>query len=413
MPQFTRLPFTRREFLNQAGKGLGLIAFSQIAPSFVTQSLRANAPTAEKDRSILVLLQLAGGNDGLNTIVPYADDRYYNLRPNLGLPVKELFALNDHLGLHPECGAMHELFKEGRLSVLQNVGYPNPNRSHFRSMDIWESADDRSGGADSGWIGRYFDNSCSGTPAESNDPVSIFDGAEFPTTLQSQGSHSTLSLPNPGRRRDHNSRLMQMLAADDHHEENDPTHYLRHSLMNTLIHEQRVIRQLQNYRTPVDYPSTSLAQSLKQVAALIAAGLETRVYYVTLGGFDTHANQLNRHAALMRELSGALLAFDRDLRHHRMDDQVVTMTFSEFGRRPTENHGGGTDHGTAAPLFVMGSKVKGGLHGTAPNLNVTANGDLDYNTDFRQVYATILQRWFQCDPKAILGANYPPLDFLG
>lgn len=402
---------TRRDFLRSSVKGLGLVAFSQVAPAFLTRSLAAGAPLPEKDRRILVLVQLGGGNDGLNTVVPYSDDRYYNLRPQLGIAASELHRLDDHLGLHPSCDALARLWKDGQLSIVQNVGYPNPNRSHFRSMEIWETGAQGNETRHTGWLGRYFDHQCSGTPREEG-PLGIHLSQELPPTFLSEQPHPVHGIA--GRLHNYSEKdarnLLQGLGSIPL--EQAPGDYLSHSLLNALVIEERVAKILLNDRPEADYPGGSLATSLKQIAGLIAGGLETRVYFAHLGGFDTHANQSGTHQRLLGELSNALAAFQADLSARGLQDQVLTMTFSEFGRRPAQNGSGGTDHGTAAPLFVMGSKIGASLCGEAPDLGVSEKEDLTFSTDFRSVYATILQHWLECPAEPVLGADFPMLPFL-
>ena len=408
------LPLTRREFVRGAG-GLGFLAFSGVAPAFLARSAMAQTPAPERDRSILVIIQLAGGNDGLNTVIPFTDDRYYNLRPTLGLK-NNLLELNDDLALHPACQPLHELYGEGKLSIVQNVGYPNPNRSHFRSTEIWETGSDADACQREGWLGRYFDNDCAGSPeAESvdADPAAIHVGDMIPQTYLSLESHSLFGMKPYGkfdRGQDPADLAYEKLLQADHIEGN--ASYLQHTMMNTLVTERRVEKIIGKYKPQTTYPRTNLAQSLKRVAALIHADMETRVYFVSQGGYDTHANQLNNHQRLLTELSTSMSAFQKDLTAHSKDDQVMTMTFSEFGRRPAENGSGGTDHGTAAPLFVMGSKVKGGLLGQTPELVTDATKDLTYSTDFRGVYSSVLDKWLEADSSKILGDKYEHVPFV-
>ena len=410
------LPTTRREFLQRSGRGIGLLAFSQFAPSFLVESTLAATPAPEKDRPILVLVQLAGGNDGLNTVVPFEDAAYYRLRPTLGVAKGDVLRLNGLLGLHPACAGLHNLFQDGKLGVVQNVGYPNPNRSHFRSTEIWETGSDSNEYLASGWIGRFLDNACAGAPA-GTDPLAVHVTPDTPQSFLAQASHATFGL-NPNARGPRGLRdpltLLEALSqpsGGDHDHDNQG--FLQQTMMNALVTERRVQSVLGAYRSEVAYPGNSFGQSLRSVAALIAAGLPTRVYFVSLGGFDTHSNQLATHRNLLTTLSEGLIAFQKDLEVHRLDSQVLTMTFSEFGRRPAENESRGTDHGTAAPIFVMGSTVKGGLHGSAPSLALDRGQDLAYSTDFRQVYSTVLDRWFSCPTAVVLDGNYRPLGFIG
>ena len=410
------LPLTRREFIRRsAGGGLGFLAFSGVAPSFLTRSAQAQTPGPERDRTILVVIQLAGGNDGLNTVVPYSDDNYYKLRPRLALS-DGLHHLDDHVAFHPACQPLHQLFDEGQLSIIQNVGYPNPNRSHFRSTEIWETGSDSEAVRHEGWLGRFFDNTCTGSPEKdggSTDPAGVHVSDMIPQSFLSKKPHSLFGMKPRGRidgRSDPTDLAYEKLLRADHGSET--ASYLSHTMMNTLVTERRVEKIISGYKPMTEYPRSRLARSLQRVAALIHAGIETRVYYVSQGGYDTHANQLANHARLLGELSGAMQAFQKDLTAHRKDDQVLTMTFSEFGRRPSENGSLGTDHGTAAPLFVMGTPTRGGMLGTAPDLNVGQNKDLKYSTDFRSIYGTVLDRWLEADASKILGRPFNSVPFL-
>lgn len=407
------LPTTRREFLTWTGKGIGLLAFSQFAPSFLVQSTLAATPSPEKDRSILVLVQLAGGNDGLNTVIPYENPEYYRLRPTIGIKKEDALRLDDTLGLHPSLIALHELMKDGRASIIQNVGYPNPNHSHFRSSEIWETGSDSNQFLPTGWIGRFLDNACNGAPGEGSDPVAVHVTNELPQSFLSGKPHSTFGLRGGGGGNNkENLAFLEKLVKQDDHEANANASFLRATMMDALVTEQRVQKVIGGYKPESVYPGNPFAQSLRNVASLIASGMSTRVYFVSLGGFDTHSNQVNNHGNLLRTLSEGLAAFQKDLVAKKLDSQVLTMTFSEFGRRPNENESRGTDHGTAAPLFVMGSNLKGPLHGTAPSLNIKKNQDVEFSTDFRQVYATVLDKWFSCPTEQVLGKTYEPLKFI-
>lgn len=413
------LPSTRREFLRLSSQGIGLLAFSRFAPQFLVQSAAA-APLPEKDRRILVLVQLAGGNDGLNTVVPYADDAYHALRPTLALKAADVLRIDDHLGFHPACAPLHALLGEGRLGIVQNVGYPNPNRSHFRSSEIWETASAADESLPSGWIGRYLDNACGGTPEKGGDPMGIHINAEVPQAFGGTLPHNTYGLTlgtRAGRAGREDAALLESLAAmgeDPDHQPGDANHtFLRATLMDSLVSEKKIQQIIDRNRPEAAYPGGGFAQSLRNVAGLIAAGLSTRVYFVSLGGFDTHANQANAHTNLLRQLSEGLAAFQKDLTARGLHDQVLTMTFSEFGRRAYENESRGTDHGTAAPLFVMGKAVSGPLHGTAPKLDATQKADPEFSTDFRSVYATVLDRWLDSPADEVLGTKHERLGFLG
>jgi uncharacterized protein (DUF1501 family) len=412
-------PLTRREFLHHSGvRGLGLLSFSSYVPAFLARASAAQVPLAEKDRTILVLVQLAGGNDGLNTVIPFTNDHYHQLRPTLAIR-QGLHTITDDLALHPSCSALQRLYGDGRLAIIQNVGYPNPNRSHFRSSEIWETATDSDHIASSGWIGRFFDNTCAGAPAASEEqgqlPRGIHVGDVVPQAFHARAQHNLFGLPRGGQalggRGDARvdtayRKLLSSPAA------NPQERFLQHTMLDVMVTEQRVMDAIRDHAGGVDYPSTGLARSLRQVAGLIAAGLETRVYFVSQGGYDTHANQAATHTRLLTELSEALAAFQKDLEAKRRADQVTTLTFSEFGRRADENAGAGTDHGAAAPLFVMGSAVNGGIYGPPPGLEEAAR-EVDFTTDFRSVYATVLDRWWQAPVEPILGQPFESMGFLG
>ncbi|HKB58107.1 MAG TPA: DUF1501 domain-containing protein [Lacunisphaera sp.] len=409
-------PATRREFLKYGAKGAGLLAFSRFAPAFLVESAHAQAPAPEKDRTILVLVQLAGGNDGLNTVVPFADPNYRRLRPTLGLPEGQLLKINDTLAFNSGCAAMHELLKDGKLGIVQNVGYPNPNRSHFRSTEIWETASESNQFLPTGWLGRFFDNACAGAPT-GGDPCGVNISNEVPQSFQSEHQHPTFSIAvnaryNRRQQSENLALLEQLVQAPAGHDDQDNAGYLRHTMMDALVTEKKFQQVLGDYQTGIAYPGTPFANSLRNVAALIAGGTATRVYYVSLTGFDTHNNQAGTHTNLLKTLAEGLAAFQKDLEAKRLDGQVLTMTFSEFGRRPSENESRGTDHGTAAPLFVLGSHLKPGLHGSAPSLQLERNQDMAHSTDFRQVYSTLLDKWLGCKSTAILGKNYQPLGFI-
>jgi len=399
---------TRRQFLRTGGKALSLIAFSSVAPSFLTRSAWAEIPPPGKDQTILVLIQLAGGNDGLNTVVPYEDPLYHQLRPNLGLGESEVLPVGEGLGLHPACDPLLELMKEGRAGILQGVGYPNPNRSHFRSMEIWETAGDSDRFLSTGWIGRYFDHACSGEPDA--DPAGVHFADQTPLAFQGERIHSLYAGGGRRGRGDADPELLSALAGAG--EGGSNLNFLNHTLLDAMAMDDRVQGVLRGYQPMASYPGSRLGQSLRQTAALIASGSSTRLYFNTLGGFDTHANQAGQHARLLGDLSASLAAFQKDLQGHGLDDQVLTMTFSEFGRRPNENASAGTDHGTSAPLFVMGNRVAAGLRGDRPNLEVATGGDIPYTIDFRSVYATVIDRWLGCPASPVLGGDFPLLDFL-
>lgn len=435
--------FTRRHFL---GTGLTLASASVALPAFIQRSAfglpvaapgMSSIPGVNED-NILVVLQLSGGNDGLNTVVPHTDDNYYRKRPGIGIPANRVLTLrkSDPVGLHPSLAPFKELHDSGMLTVVQGVGYPNPNRSHFKSMDIWQTAD--TSGTGDGWIGRYFDSECcgygkgeSGTPdgsqakgaGEMQGQPGIAIGPEAPLAMQGRRA-KPISFETPD--------LFRWTGADVHDALSAPyteitEHGLRDGvapesaagfLMRTALDAQvssDLIRRAVRQQPLAQYPGNALGRDLAMVASMIRAGLKTRVYYVSLGGFDTHAgegNQNGRHAQLLGTFSTALHAFYKDLKASENDGRVLTMIFSEFGRRVAQNASGGTDHGTAAPMFLLGPMVRPGLLGAHPSLTDLDDGDLKYQIDFRSVYATILENWLNADSGKILEASYRKLAVL-
>ncbi len=424
---------TRREFLQ---KGLVLLAAAPTVPTFLSNTVfalsnpadasRTQLPTG-RDGKILVVVQLSGGNDGLNTVVPYADDEYRRHRPLLGIDPKSVLKIDNYLGLHPNLAPLKNLYDNGKMAVIQGVGYPNPNRSHFRSMDIWHTAAPEKEIATTGWLGRYFDNTCAG-----DDPrAGISIGQTLPLAMQGEKVHPlAFERPDAYRYNGHDAERYALLNA--HKEpatqpvkllrpakaiETTPAtqlEYLTRTAMDAQPSSDEILKVTHNHAPSVVYPANEFGNSLKTIAAMIRGELRTRVYYASLGGFDTHANERNRHDTLMGQLAEGLAAFWKDLSAQKNDQRVLVMTFSEFGRRVEQNASGGTDHGAAAPMFLLGNSIKQGLIGKHPSLQPRDldKGDLRYGTDFRSVYATVLQNWLETPSKPILGAQFDLLPVL-
>jgi uncharacterized protein (DUF1501 family) len=436
---------TRRKFLRTSMLGA---AASWTLPVFLEKTfftldaLAAESVTQAitgKDGTILVVLQMAGGNDGLNMVVPFADDVYYRSRPRLGIPADKILKLDSYAGLNPKLAGLKSLFDEGDLSVIQGVGYPNPNRSHFRSTEIWQTASDADRNENEGWLGKYFDNCCAGA-----DPtVGVAIGDQMPQAFVARTPTGvTFSKPEqfrwvPSEKRNgpmsaEETFFRQLNGVND--EDAAPAandggsisaipgstkanqsaaDFLQRTALDAQLSSDKILAIARKTKTNMPYPQGQLGASLSLIARMIAGGLPTRVYYASQGGFDTHAGQLGTHDRLMTELNDALSAFVADLKQQGNFDRVLLMTFSEFGRRVAENANGGTDHGAAAPMFVLGGAVKAGLFGKYPSLSDLDHGDLKFNTDFRSVYGTILDRWLKAPSELVLGHKFSALPIIG
>ncbi|MFK7851728.1 MAG: DUF1501 domain-containing protein [Akkermansiaceae bacterium] len=427
---------TRRDFMRSAVLGASA---SWTLPGFIDKTFAELGDQASdqavqfangKDDTILVVLQMAGGNDGLNTLVPYEDDLYYKARPTLGKKKNNLIQLEDGLGLNNSMPFLGSMFKEGSLGVVQGVGYPNPNRSHFVSTSVWETAD-TNGRANTGWLGRYFDNACEGT-----DPTF---GISFnKSTPESFGAmrNPGASLSSPelyrwihggGQRaqaEEFFGELNQPIAND-----NEPISggsiemagggkvgaivgesnlkFLERVALDAQVSSKKILEVAAKHKTKVKYDGTPIARNLNLVSRMIAGGMATRVYYVSHGGFDTHTGQLNTHDRLLGQLDSALKSFFTDLKQQGNDKRVMLMTFSEFGRRVAQNASAGTDHGQASCMFVAGGGVKGGMYGEYPSLSELSQGDLVHTVDFRSVYADMLNGWLKAPgTQRILGGKF-------
>ncbi len=428
---------TRRRFLRTSILGGAL---SWTVPAFLERTfftldaLAANSPiqtATGKDSPILVILQLAGGNDGLNTLVPFEDDAYFRARPALAIPKSQVLPLSGGFGLHPELKGLKSLHDNGHLAVLHGVGYPNPNRSHFRSTEIWQTASDADKVERHGWLGRYFDSCCEGADpsvgisigstqapqafsAEKRQGISFATPAQFRFDLRkSSDPEAAEEFFRSVNEMDHAMQggSIGMIAGSAEMDGNT-VDFLQRTALDATVSSDKVLETVSKSKSAVAYPTSKLAESLNLVARLIAGGMPTRVYYVSQGGYDTHAHQEGAHARLLAELGAALSAFTADLQAQGNFDRVVTMTFSEFGRRVAENASRGTDHGAAAPMFLLGGKIQPGLHGRAPSLEKLQNGDLIHTVDFRNIYATILDKWLQAPVEPVLRRRFATLDFI-
>jgi len=426
---------TRRQFLRTSILG-GAMAWT--VPVFLERTFCAlDAMAADslvqtstgKDNTILVVIQLAGGNDGLNTLVPYADDAYYRVRPKIAIPATSVHNLNDYCGLNPNLTGLKALYDEGHLSVIQGVGYPNPNRSHFRSTEIWQTAVDSNKTDTNGWLGRYFDSCCPG-----EDPaVGISIGNQAPQafaakvprgisfarpeefrfdlrqTAKPQAANAFFRSANDVETMDGSS--IGMLQGPNS-SGGDTLDFLHRTALDATLSSDKIMELVKKSKAASPYPANRLGDSLNLVGRLIAGGMSTRVYYVAHGGFDTHSNQLPTHERLMKELDTSLGAFSADLKAQGNFDRVLIMTFSEFGRRVAQNNSNGTDHGAAAPMFIAGGAIKAGVHGSAPSLTNLHDGDLIHTVDFRSVYASVLENWLHAPVEPILKRKFTTLPFV-
>ena len=394
----------RRNFLKKSA----LIASSSLfVPRFM--SAEEYEPDINARDRKLVVVQLSGGNDGLNTVIPYRNDIYYQLRPCISIPANQVIQISDELGLNPFLQAVLSIYENSEMAILNNVGYPNPDRSHFRSMDIWHTASDSNEYLKTGWLGRMLDNCC---PKDAGQHFGL-------------EANEILSLALKGKR-------MKGIAVEDinrlykttkdpflsniatlHHNSGDTVDYLYKTLNDTRKSVEYLKSKADLYKPKTEYPQNLLAQNMRGVAQLINAGADTKVYYVSISGFDTHALQLNTHNNLLKTVGDSLAAFVRDLKLGGKLNSTLILVFSEFGRRVKENGSKGTDHGTANNVFLLGGKLKKtGILNPGPDLIHLDNDDLIFTVDFRNIYATILDKWLKINSEKVLGRRFDTLDFV-
>jgi uncharacterized protein (DUF1501 family) len=406
--------------------GFLVVSAGMIMPSIFSQgiaSARAQSidgshiAQAASDRTLIVV-QMAGGNDGLNTVIPIGDSLYRQLRPTLAIPEANVLPLDTRLGLHPNLVPLKQFWDSGHMAIVEGVGYPNQSLSHFQAMDIWQTLDLNGAGGE-GWLGKLV----SGWVDQDGHPFKALDiGVQTAQALSSISAPvPTLTsvnayriYPDPADRDLGNARLQALMKLYNSYPKTSPYAAL---LDTTALSAQDGSHALHEadakYQASVTYPIGPFAAGLKTLAEAIVEDLGLRVGYVTLGGFDTHASQQATHAALMKTLADGLSAFYEDLSNHGKADKVVIMTWSEFGRRVEENGSQGTDHGTAAPMFVLGNPVNKGIFGEPSSLsNLDHTGNLKYTTDFRSVYATVLDRWLGASSKGVLGGTFGSQNFL-
>lgn len=402
---------SRRRFLRSSLASSALISLSGHAPEFlVNASMRAE----QNDDQVLVVLQLSGGNDGLNTVIPYGDDEYYKNRFTLAIGKNRVHRIDDYVGFHPALRGLSQLYEGGRLSVVQGVGYPNPNRSHFESMDLWHTAHQTQANEMFGWLGQIVESQLS----KEDLPALHLGGGVQPLALK------TVTRPVPSIRSIDNFKLSVLQDKKDKRalvelvkakrsNSDSLLAYVQDSANVALKTSHRLERVQSKRADEFGYPGTTLGRNLGVIANLIESGLGTRIYYVTLEGFDTHSNQAASHESLLTEFGNCVQAFAKQMEKQGNQDRVCLMAFSEFGRRVRENASRGTDHGTAAPLFVWGGGVKGGLAGKYPSLTDLDEGDLKYTVDYRRVYRDVLSNGLGLNADTIIDKSHAPLGLFG
>ena len=394
----------RRDFL----KKTALITSSSL---FVPRFLEAeeNIPDVNARGKKLVVLQLSGGNDGLNTIIPYRNDIYYKLRPCISIPPNQVIQVTDELGLNPYMSAIAPIYEKGEMAIINNVGYPNPDRSHFRSMDIWHSASDSNEYLKTGWLGRMLDNCC---PLDAGHHFGL--EANEMLSLALKGARMKgMAVENINRLYRTTKDPFLSDIATLHHSKGDTVDFLYKTLNSTRKSVAYLKEKADMYTSKIEYPQNILAHNLRGIAQLINAGAETKVYYVSIDGFDTHALQLNKQNDLLKTVCDSLEAFIRDLRQGRQLNSTLILVFSEFGRRVNENGSEGTDHGTANNVWLFGGNMKKtGILNDGPDLERLDNDDLIFSLDFRSIYATVLDNWLKVSSEKVLGRKFEKLSFV-
>lgn len=402
---------TRRDFLRAGIAGFGAVAASHLFLNETALALAVDAVAGAEPKypnRTLVVLELSGGNDGLNTVVPYTNDEYYRLRPTLAVRKNDVLKLSDEHGFHPNLLGWERTFKDGKMAIVHGCSYPKPNRSHFESMAYWHTGVPN--GSDSrGWLGRFAD-----AYSPQPQPSYIINIAREQTMAVKSGVHAPVVFSDPARfRRETSEAEKEALAkmAKDHPAAGNPSLAYLRNISATADQSSNFVRRVcTEYRTQVDYGYGPIGVDLRRVTALIKAGSPTRIYYVNFGNFDTHVSQQGAQTGLFNQVGDAVEAFFRDLKGSGREDDVAMLAFTEFGRRVKENASFGTDHGVATPMFIWGNKVKGGFYGKHPSLTDLDEGDLKMTADFRSVYATMVREWMGYeDTKTILQGDFPTL----
>jgi len=397
----------RRDFLQMGS----LATASLMVPKFLKAFEKREFAAVPPGNKAVVIIQLSGGNDGLNTVIPVSNDIYYKERPLLSIKKEQTLTLTDEAGLHPSFTGFKSLFDEGSLGIMNSVGYPDPDRSHFRSMDIWQSASSSKEVWQTGWIGRYLDESCK----DCNTHSRALEIDDLLSPALKGKTEKGIAFKDPRRlyNTSHEKYFKDLAAAHHAAEHERPVDYLYKTMSETLSSADYIYEQSKQRPSSGTYPQTELGRNLKIIASLILSDINTKVYYVSLGSFDTHVNQQQQQLRLFKELDEAVAAFVKDLKNNNRFNDVLLFTFSEFGRRVSQNASGGTDHGTANNMFfVSGGLKQKGILNQMPDLTNLDEGDLKYQVDFKNVYATVLNKWLDADDEKILQKKYGHLSFI-
>lgn len=397
--------FKRKEFIQIGSLATASLMIPKFLKAFEGESM------VLPGNKVVVILQLSGGNDGLNTVIPYRNDLYYKARPKLGIAKDKALSITDEVGLHPALTGLKELYDDGNLAILNNVGYPNPDRSHFRSMDIWHTASQSNEYWTNGWVGRYLDAQCKGC----DKPTQAIEIDDVLSLALKGEDIKGIAVKDPKRLYGTANEKFFRDVLKNHKDETgeQPVDYLYKTMAETLSSADYIFKQSRMHPSNASYPKTELGNSLKTIASLIYSEINTKVYYVSLGSFDTHINQEAQQQRLFTEMNDAVKAFVNDLKEQHRFDDVLLFTFSEFGRRVEQNASVGTDHGTANNMFfVSGGLKKKGVLNAMPDLGDLNEGDLKYTVDFKNVYATVLKKWLNADDAAILNKQYAMMDFI-
>ncbi|WP_338813939.1 DUF1501 domain-containing protein [Bernardetia sp. Wsw4-3y2] len=407
---------TRRKFIGQMGLATAGTLF---VPLFLKGFDSVAANSIKNSNKKLIIIQFSGGNDGLNTVVPFRNDIYYKKRPQIAISKDEVIKLSDEQGLNPALLPLKKLYEEGEFTIINNVGYPNPDRSHFRSMDIWQTGSSSDEYLSTGWLGRYLDkiyteNKNAHFALEMDDTLSLalkgIKKSGFAAQDLNRLKRTTSTPIVKALLENQNNILKSNLKPHHDHSHDEQVSYLYQTLSNTAASSEYLFEKNKVGKASANYPNDRFGKALQQVSKLISAGSDSQIYYVSLNGFDTHANQKNQQERLFKSYAEGIEALRKDLKKTNDWNDTLIMTFSEFGRRVGENASRGTDHGTANVVFLAGGNLKKKQFvGQAPNLTDLDNGDLKFKIDFRQIYSDILKNWLKTDSRSILNADFENL----